>query len=169
MRTLFHIDTKDYDVKGTVAIRPSVRAIIICDGKIALVHSLKYDYYKFPGGGIEANESISHALMREVQEETGLEVIPSSIKEFGMVHRIQKGKKEDVFVQDNYYYFCNVQEKIGKQSLQGYELEERFSLEFVFPLDAIFANKNKKHGPKDKIMIERDSKVLEVLIQEKYI
>ncbi|MDD3341936.1 MAG: hypothetical protein PHN72_07115, partial [Bacilli bacterium] len=45
LRTLFHIDIKDYDVKGTVAIRPSVRAIIICDGKIALVHSLKYDYY----------------------------------------------------------------------------------------------------------------------------
>ena len=66
MRLLFEIDTKDYDPNGKAFVRPSVRGIIIRDGRIAMVHSLKYDYYKFPGGGIESGESPEQALLREV-------------------------------------------------------------------------------------------------------
>ena len=87
MRLLFTIDTKDYDINGTKFIRPSSRAIIIKDNLVAMVHSIKYDYYKFPGGGIEANESKIEALIRETKEESGLMIIPSSIKEYGYVHR----------------------------------------------------------------------------------
>ena len=97
MRMLFEIDTKDYDINGTTFSRPSARGIIIKDGKLAMIHSLKYEYYKFPGGGIEKCEDKKNALIREVQEETGLVVIPETIKEYGMVHRIQKGDYEDVF------------------------------------------------------------------------
>ena len=99
MRMLFEIDTKDYDINGTSFSRPSSRGIIIKNGKVAMVHSLKYEYYKFPGGGIEVQEDKVTALIREVMEETGLVVIPESVKEYGMVHRIQKGDYEDVFIQ----------------------------------------------------------------------
>ena len=64
-----------------------------------MIHSLKYDYYKFPGGGIELKsgcpnqhrgdkfpgggiepgESAVNALMRETVEEAGLTVIPDCI------------------------------------------------------------------------------------------
>ena len=44
MRLLFEMDAKDYDPDGKVFSRPSARGIIIRDGKIAMVHSLKYDY-----------------------------------------------------------------------------------------------------------------------------
>ena len=50
MRLLFEIDLKNYDKNGKAFIRPSARAIIIKDNKIYMVHSLLYDYYKFPGG-----------------------------------------------------------------------------------------------------------------------
>ena len=93
MRLLFEMDAKDYDPDGKVFSRPSARGIIIRDGKIAMVHSLKYDYYKFPGGGIEKGESPEQALQREVAEEAGLQVIPQSIREYGLVHRVQKGEK----------------------------------------------------------------------------
>lgn len=53
MRMLFEIDTKDYNRNGTVFERPSARGIIIKDNKVAMIHSLKYNYYKFPGGGRE--------------------------------------------------------------------------------------------------------------------
>lgn len=52
MRTLFEMDKKNYDSSGKVFYRPSVRSIIIRGGRVAMVHSLMYDYYKFPGGGI---------------------------------------------------------------------------------------------------------------------
>ncbi|MDE5598256.1 MAG: NUDIX domain-containing protein, partial [Lachnospiraceae bacterium] len=68
MRMLFEIDKKDYVRNGSVFSRPSARGIIIKAGKIAMVHSKKYNYYKFPGGGIEADESKEDALIREVLE-----------------------------------------------------------------------------------------------------
>ena len=71
MRNLFTVDKKDYKTDGTVFERPSVRGIVIKDGKILMIHSLKYDYYKLPGGGIEKGESYEEALIREVNEESG--------------------------------------------------------------------------------------------------
>ena len=166
MKTLFEIDLKDYNENAPRFERPSVRGIILKEGKIALVHSLKYDYYKFPGGGCKKNEKHEETLIREVKEETGLVVIPSSIKEYGMVHRIQKGDYGDTFVQDNYYYFCDVGDQVQSQKLDDYEDEEQFTLEFISIEDAIKVNKNNHHGEMSKVytmMIERDSKVLEML------
>ncbi|MBQ1504533.1 MAG: NUDIX domain-containing protein, partial [Oscillospiraceae bacterium] len=87
MRLLFTIDPKDYDPNGKGFVRDSARAVIVRGGKVAMVHSLKYDYYKFPGGGIEPGETLEDAVIRETREEAGLEVIPESVREFGYVHR----------------------------------------------------------------------------------
>lgn len=166
MKTLFEIDLKDYDENAPRFERPSVRGIIFKEDKIALVHSIKYDYFKFPGGGCKKNENHAETLVREVQEETGLVVIPSSIKEFGMVHRIQKGDFGDTFVQDNYYYFCDVEKEGKSQNLDDYEDEENFTLEFVSIEHALNVNYTHPHGEISnvyKMMIERDSKVLEML------
>lgn len=173
MRLLFELDKKDYDEKGTRCIRPSVRGIVIRDGKIAMVHSLKYDYYKLPGGGIEKGENQHETLIREVKEETGLIIIPNSIREFGMVHRIQKGKIEDIFVQDNYYYICEASFEIDLQQLDEYESEEELKLEFVEPKYAICINVSANHGSKAQdsrfvMMIEREIRVLEILINDNY-
>lgn len=169
MRSLFEIDAKDYDINGTTVSRPSARGIIIKDGKLAMIHSIKYDYYKFPGGGIEQNEQRESALIREVLEETGLDVIPQTIKEYGMVHRIQKGDYEDVFIQDNYYYLCDVEDNVHEQKLDDYEKEEKFTLEYVSPKQVIDANKACASKEADQIMLERECKVIGILAQEGYI
>ena len=168
MRMLFEIDKKDYVTGGSIFSRPSARGIIIQDGKIAMVHSRKYDYYKFPGGGIEGNERKEEALIREVLEETGLCVIRESITEYGQVHRIQKGTKEDIFVQDNYYFLCSVEDDVKPQNLDEYESDEGFVLAYVSP--ELAADKNRKSIVDEfsKVMLERDAKVLELLTQEGY-
>ncbi|MBD5113303.1 MAG: NUDIX domain-containing protein [Ruminococcaceae bacterium] len=171
MRLLFEIDTKDYDLNGTAFVRPSARCIIVKDGKVAMVHSIKYNYYKFPGGGIEGDESKEEAVIRETLEETGLKIIPESIKEFGYVHRIQKNDYPDAdyFVQDNYYYFCDVKNSSEMQKLDDYEADEQFTLEYIEPSKAILINRTADHGSADLIMIERESKVLEILEKEGYL
>lgn len=166
MRMLFEIDTKDYDINGTTCSRPSARGIIIKDGKVAMIHSLKYDYYKFPGGGIEAGEDRRSALMREVLEESGLVVIPQSIQEYGMVHRIQKGDYEDVFIQDNYYYLCEVEDSLKPQKLDEYEEDEKFTLEYVGPQQVVDTNRACKHKDADQIMLQREIRVIELLRKE---
>ena len=172
MRELAVYDYKNYIENGTVGKRPSVRGIIIDKGKLAMVHSLKYDYYKFPGGGIDSGESYLDALVREVSEETGLIVIPESVKEYGVVLRKDKGKIEDLFIQENFYYFCDVEKEVLSQKLDDYEAEEKFVLEWVDPKDAIAANlsddrKNKApDAERQKHMMEREANVLKILIAE---
>jgi len=170
MRLLFVIDLKNYDRNGKVFRRPSARAIIIRNNTIYMVHSLLYDYYKFPGGGIEEQESNIDALIRETAEEAGLLVIKDSIKEYGYVHRIQKAKDEgfSMFVQDNFYYFCDVEDKRIAQKLDDYEDDEKFTLEIVDPRIAINTNRSGNRDPKKKDMLEREAKVLEMLIEEGY-
>ena len=69
MRLLFEMDQKNYERCTRRFVRDSARSIIIRDGKIAMIHSLKYDYYKFPGGGIENGEDPVEAMIRETREE----------------------------------------------------------------------------------------------------
>ena len=111
MRLLFEMDKKDYEHCTHRFVRNSARSIIIRDGKIAMIHSLKYDYYKFPGGGIENGENPVEAMIRETREEAGLVVKPKTVKEYGYVHRIQRSDMDssECFVQDNYYYLCEAE------------------------------------------------------------
>lgn len=139
MRLLFEMDKKDYAGCTRTYVRNSARSIIIVGGKIAMVHSLKYDYYKFPGGGIEQGESPVDAMIRETREEAGLVVKPETVREYGYVHRIQRSNSDETecFVQDNFYYLCDTEKEIAAQKLDGYEREEAYTLEFVAPEIAI--------------------------------
>ncbi len=171
MRLLFEIDKKDYDPSGTVGIRNSVRGIIQSGNTIAMIHSRKYDYYKFPGGGIEEGETHLQTLIREVREESGLVVIPKSVKEFGYVHRVQKSGIEDIFVQDNFYYLCSITDDTVPCELDGYEADEGFTLEYITAEKAIKANKRAlvttlAGDAYNSVMVEREIRVLETLMAE---
>ena len=171
MRELFTIDKKNYIENGTVGKRPSVRGIIIRGNTIAMMHSLKYDYYKLPGGGIEEGESLEETLVREVKEESGLVVKESSIKEFGLVRRIEKGMIEDIFIQENFYFLCEAEEEIEEQNLDDYEADERFTLEFVTVEQVLDVNNNHDHGEKVnaqtfKGMLDRENRVLQFVEKE---
>ncbi len=170
MRLLFTLDTGDYNPHGTVLHRPSARGIIIRDGRVAMVHSLKFDYYKFPGGGIEAGESAAEAMIREVAEESGLTVIPATIREYGRVHRVSKGRDVDMFVQDNDYFLCEAEATPHARRLDSYEQDASFVLEFVTAKQAIRTNREADHeGFPYSTMTERDARVLEMLVQEGYL
>jgi 8-oxo-dGTP pyrophosphatase MutT (NUDIX family) len=51
------------------------RAIIIKDEKIALIRRFyKEEYYVFPGGHLEENETLEECVIREVYEELGINI-----------------------------------------------------------------------------------------------
>lgn len=167
MKTLLVMDIKNYSETDKHFSRPSARAIITGkDGKLALVYSEKMKYYKFPGGGMEEEEEREAALVREVKEETGLIVIPETIKEYGCVLRMQRSDKQEhtIFEQKNYYYTCRTKETVQEQNLDEYEKEAEFVLRFVSAEEAAAANKACRGlNDFDLVMIERDTKVLELL------
>lgn len=166
MKRLFEIDLKDYKETDSVFCRPSARAIIIRDDKIALVYSKKEKYYKFPGGGIHADEDKKEALIREVREEVGMVVIPESIREFGSVLRRQKSDKAEntIFEQENFYYFCDVQDDLVDQELDDYEKDAEFVLRIVDIDTAIKANDDYSSDVFfNEVMIKRELRVLRLL------
>ncbi|MCR5068140.1 MAG: GNAT family N-acetyltransferase [Erysipelotrichaceae bacterium] len=171
MRLLFELDANNHSRCTHDHVRNSARAIIIRDGLLAMVHSFKYDYYKFPGGGIRTGEEPVDALIRETREEAGLTVIPHTIREFGYVHRVERSLSDpsERFIQDNYYYLCEVEDEQIAQDLDDYEAEERFTLEYVEAEKAI--EKDRHVGPTtySQLMFEREARVLEMLRDEGYL
>lgn len=59
------------------SMRNRAAAIIIQNGTLLVLHRQKpgQDYYILPGGGVELDESFQDACIREVKEETGLDVL----------------------------------------------------------------------------------------------
>ena len=174
MKDLFEMDKKDYNPNGKVYVRPSVRAVIVRGDEVLLMYSQKYGYYKFPGGGIEPGESHTDTLIREVKEESGYLVRPETIEEFGRVLRRERGEKDpnEIFEQENFYYFCEVEDNPGKTSLDDYEIEEGFTPCFMKPFEAHMSNWHLRHILKADVnaskayyleIMKRDEKVLDIL------
>ena len=122
----------------------------------------------YPGGGIEAGESPVQAMIRETREETGLVVIPETIREYGYVHRIHRSDIDptECFVQDNYYFLCDVREEMVSQELDDYEAREEYQLRMVEPREAIRVNRSVTDSPYNPLMLEREARVLEMLMEE---
>lgn len=168
MRLLFEMDMHDWAQCTHTFSRPSARSIVIRKQKVAMIYSQKYGYYKFPGGGIEGDESPMDAMIRETREEAGLTIRSESVREYGFVHRIQRSDRDitECFVQDNYYYLCEVEETVMAQDLDDYEASEGFSLQFVDAATAIAKNRNVGKTFYEPMMLKREARVLEMLVAE---
>lgn len=172
MKDLFVIDRKDYNPDGRVYSRPSIRGVIIRNGKLLLIYSQKFNYYKFAGGGAENGENHEATLIREIKEETGFTVIPESIKEYGRVLRRHKDAMDEngIFEQENFYYFCDVEDITGDTKLDDYEEDEGFTPVWMNAFDASIHNRELLYSKEaaelsksKKEMIQREMRVLDML------
>lgn len=167
MPVLHLFDSGDYDPAADSVVREAVRGIIQRDGAFVLVRSDKFGEYKFPGGGVERGESHGDTLAREVREETGLTVIPSSIRFYGKtIERRRDAFGEGVFEQHSYYYRCDVTDTIGETRLDAYEAEYGYRLATVPIGEAITANRVRTGDRVNIPWVARDLFVMEGLEDE---
>lgn len=156
------IDLNNYIPGGSIFKRRAVRAIIRNGDKFLLIFS-KYGDYKFPGGGMNKDEEIQDTLMREVQEETGYQVIADSIKIYGNVFERRKDEFDDIMEMESHYLLCDVESKSGSRNLDEYEEEYNYKIEWITLPQAIEKNKQVKNLEKCPWVI-RDTKVMEFLV-----
>lgn len=117
---------KEYEVSLTeLTWRPAVYGIIVRGDKILFVS--ERSFYHMPGGGVNLGETPEEAVVREVKEETGLDI--SNPKLVGSLSTFftpsHKNTPEKLMHVQSLllYYLCDVAD--GEVSLDGLEDDER--------------------------------------------
>lgn len=163
---IFNMITEEPNMKNFKSInrREAVRAIIISDDTILLVQSNKGDY-KFPGGGVEENESHAEGLMREVREETGYTACVVKDKVGTFVERnVDEYEHDSLFEMSSHYYLCELanEERVAQQ-LDEYESLLDFTAKWVTLDEAIRQNEHLLNECEKNSWLKREAFVLKEL------
>lgn len=139
MITILVMDEKNYTDDMKVLERVGVRAIIKKNGLLAMQQSSAGEY-KIPGGGMDAGETITEALVREVREETGLQVIPETIEELGEILEVRRDifDENTKYIAHSLHYSCEVKDEIVETSMTESEKKKGFHLAWA-DIDTIIA------------------------------
>lgn len=130
----------NYDDDLGEILRVAVRGIIFVDGKLLMIEDSSGEV-KLPGGGMELGEDDHQALIREVKEETGYDVIPESIKPFGEIEEKRLAFYEPmIWHQINRLYFCDVYPEQGQCEYSENEKKYGFHQTFYTIEEALEKN-----------------------------
>jgi len=120
--------------------------IFIKDRQVLMTLSKGKDTYYIPGGKWEGAESDQEALIREVNEELTVEIIPKTIKQYGTFEAQAHGKPEGTIVRMTCYeadFKGKLQPSSEIQDIAYYTYAQR---EMVWPVDQIiFDNLKEKN------------------------
>ena len=152
-------------------VRTAVRGILLRGDLILLIRTAKGDL-KFPGGGLEENETFEEALIREIREETGyVNVKVKTDNPFAtyIERKIDEYDTQAIFESRSYYSFVNVigEERINVM-LDDYEEVLQFQAEWIPIKDAIIQNTYalfSEEEPND--WVEREITILQALLEWK--
>jgi 8-oxo-dGTP diphosphatase len=99
-----HRDSMTSEMSRTYPTRPylAVSAAIFRDGRVLIVRRARapaHGLYTLPGGGVELGETLEEAVIREVREETALDVAPVALAGYRQaIARDGSGRIERHFV-----------------------------------------------------------------------
>lgn len=88
--------------RAHVGIPTGVHVVLERDARVLMMRRAGTGFfdglYSLPGGHLEAGESVRMAAVRELFEETGIEVVPDALVHLGVVHRLSDTNRIDFFV-----------------------------------------------------------------------
>ena len=124
-------------------IRKAVRCYLIKDNKVVVTKykagSIKEGYYDIPGGKIEEGEIPKEAAIREMQEETGLQVLDLKYKGKLIIEYPKKVFELSVFISHE----CNGEPQEFEENISEWIkidelLQKERKLATIVPLDKAF-------------------------------
>lgn len=149
MERILILDAENYSPDMEEIYRIAVRGIIFLDGKLLMIEN-SFKEAKLPGGGIDEGEDDYKALVREVKEETGYDVIPESIVPFGEIEEKRLSVHEPmIWHQISRLYFCDVYPEQGVCEYTENEKKYGFR-QVLYTLEEALE--------KNKAMLEREGK-----------
>lgn len=129
MKQLGIIQFKDLTIEeiAKFEVRHAARAIVFdSENKIGILYVGLHNYYKLPGGGIEAGEDVVTALKRECLEEIGCNITVTS--ELG---EIIEYRDEGALKQHSYYYLAKLVGEKGEPDFTEKEKARNFQIKWV--------------------------------------
>ena len=101
----------------------AVSAAILRDGKVLIVRRARkpaLGVYTLPGGVVEAGETLEQAIVREVKEETALDIAPVTLAG----HREVVIRDDDGRVERHFVILCFAARWLGGEPALNEELDE---------------------------------------------
>ena len=129
---LYNYDNLTLDDIDEVIVR--TKGLIINDNdEITLGYS--NGTYQFPGGHLEENEELSHCLLREIKEETGIEIKDAKMRPFEKITHYTKNYHNSGLNRKNeiYYYIVRTNTKfdLSNTSLDEEEKNNGFTVKTI--------------------------------------
>jgi len=94
--------------------RVAVRALVVQNGKVLLIQEVPEMWWAFPGGGVEHGETVKSSLIRELEEELGLQA-QEIFSDFQIVY-YDIGKVVNGIPRMNLFYKISVTEKLSEET-----------------------------------------------------
>jgi ADP-ribose pyrophosphatase YjhB (NUDIX family) len=155
----------DLNAAGVVD-RTAVRAVIRRGDELLMVHSPVAGDHKFPGGGVEAGESLVDALVREVREECGRSLTTVNGVRL-VVDELRPGYEPGwVLRMTSVYVDCAVGEVEHAQQLDDYEADLAFRAGGVAPQEALRINEAVVRAGGSQPWVAREIAVLRHLLSD---
>ena len=135
------VHAPDLDLTAPTLERIAVRGVLFRGDELLLLASRHGDY-KFPGGGVEAGESMPAALAREFLEECGRREVEVGLAIGSTVEYLRAAEPEyEVFKMTSHYFYCSGGVDDRSQQLEGYESELELTPRWVTVEEALRANR----------------------------
>jgi 8-oxo-dGTP pyrophosphatase MutT (NUDIX family) len=115
------------------------------DGKLLMARSRGKDAFYNPGGGIEPGETDIQGLAREVKEELGVNIIPESVRLYGIFTAQAHGRPVGTMVEMRCYYADFSGEPAASNEIEEIAYLGMSDLDRISPVGLlIFADAHKK-------------------------
>jgi 8-oxo-dGTP pyrophosphatase MutT (NUDIX family) len=130
-----------------------------------MMYSKRFNNYKFPGGGIDPDESHHDALKRELLEETGFRIATINEPLGCIIERNpDKFQTDTLFEMTSYYFRCAVQGEQTSPALTDSKTALGLECRWVALQDAVTANKTAADASDTPFWNTRETWMLEYLI-----
>ncbi len=116
--------------------------VLLQDRKFLITRSKGKDFFIAPGGKVEAGETVTKALQRELQEELNITVTEGDLKEFGTFYAPAAGREDqflkmDVFLVEKWNGEVTPASEVEEMLWIGSELPEGITLGSIFLHDVL--------------------------------
>jgi len=149
--------------------RHAVRAVIVRDARLLLLHTRRYDDYSFPGGGLDPGEDAVDGLRRELMEETGARGVTVQ-RYLGYLdeYRPSRDPQYEVLFMRSHFYVCAVEAELAAATPEDYEVANGMLPVWISLAEALAHNRRVlQHRPVSMgISIERETWMLQYVMDQ---